>query len=126
MSNEQKIGFCKYCGVSVMVPEDAGKCQDEWNEAATQKCNCKAAQDARWKEAVLEDFAENMKRLSVGEKERRFLESGAELIADGVLGYVQIKTETDDTIKIAKKSGGIFLRKTKRSTEELLSDGVYK
>ena len=126
MSNDVKYGFCKYCGVSVMVPEDSGKCQDEWNEVATQKCNCKAAQDARWKAAVLEDFAENMKRLSVGEKERRFLESGAELIADGVLGYVQIKTETDDTIKITKKSGGIFLRKTKTSTEELLSDGVYK
>ena len=124
-AKEIKYGFCRYCGGAVMV-ETSGKTEDEWNDEATKACNCKASQDARWKQAVLEDFAENMKGLDIGPKHRKFLEDGAELIADGVLQNVTIKTDVDAVIRITKKSGGIFLRKTTTNTEELLSDGVYK
>lgn len=128
MSNEKemKVGFCRYCGGSVMVEMRPKSTQSDWDSEATKACNCKAAQDARWRQSVLEDFAENMKGLSISPKVRQYLRDGAELLADGVLEYVQIRTEMDETIKITKKSGGIFLRKTKTNTEELLSDGVYK
>ena len=124
-AKEMKYGFCRYCGGAVMVETD-GKTQDEWNDEATKACNCKAAQDARWKAAVLEDFSENIKGLGIGPKTLQFLEKGAELIADNVLGYVQIKTDNEAVIKIQKKSSGIFLRKTTTNTEELLSEGMYR
>lgn len=126
MSEEMKIGICRYCGMSMMVPASKGKTQQEWDDAATADCNCKEAQNVRWKQAVLEDFTENMNGLDLSPKIRKFLEAGAELVADNVLGYVQIRTDQEATVKISKKSAGIFLRKTTTNTEELLSDGMYR
>ena len=123
---ETKIGFCRYCGASMMVRADRGKTQAEWDDAATNDCMCKDAQNARWKQAVLEDFAEKMKGIDLSPKVRKYLEDGAELIADNVLGYIQIRTDQEETVRIYKKSAGIFLRKTTTNTEELLSDGMYR
>lgn len=123
---EMKIGFCRYCGASMMVRVDRGKTQAEWDDAATNDCMCKDAQNARWKQAVLEDFAEKMKGVGLSPKVRKYLEDGAELIADNVLDYVQIRTDQEETVRISKKSAGIFLRKTVTNTEELLSDGMYR
>ena len=109
-----------------MIEDPGGNTQQEWDEEATEKCNCKEAQDERWKKAVLEEFAENMKRLGVSKEIRGFLESGAALVADGVLGYVQVRTDTEAVVKITKKASGIFLRKTMTNTEELLSEGMYR
>lgn len=66
-----------------------------------------------------------MTRLGVEQRTKKLLEYGAELIADGEIAYVQIKTDKDETVKITKRSSGIFLRKTKTNTEELLSEGMY-
>lgn len=123
---EMKIGFCRYCGTSHMIPEARGATQQEWDDQATQDCNCTEAQNVRWKAAVLEQFAEDMKGLDIPPKVRTYLEKGAELIADGVIGYAQVKTDTEAVVKISKKSSGIFLRKTTTNTEELLSEGMYK
>lgn len=124
--NDVKIGFCRFCGVSRILPETKGTTQQEWDEEATNDCNCKEAQNVRWKTAVLEQFGDDMGQIDISPKIRTFLSSGAELIADGVLEYVQIRTDRDATVKVTKKSGGIFLRKTTTNTEELLSDGVYR
>lgn len=125
-NKDVKVGFCRYCGVSHMLPEAKGKTQEEWDDEATADCNCNEAQKVRWKAAVLETFAEDMKGLDISPKVRGFLEKGAELIADGVISYAQVKTDADAVVKISKKSSGIFLRKTTTATEKLLSEGMYK
>ena len=65
-------------------------------------------------------------RADIGFKTRDLLVVGAELIADGVLKSVTVKTELDATVQITLKGSAIFMRKTTKNTEELLSEGNYK
>lgn len=126
MSEELKTGFCKYCGHSVMVPEGTGKTQAEWDEEATKRCNCDEAARVRWKTCVLEQFREDIKRIDLDKRTRLYLAKGAELIAEGVLKTVTVRTDLDATVKISMRGSAIALKKVTQSTEELLSEGMYR
>lgn len=126
MENELKIGFCHYCKHTVMVPASAGSTQEDWDAEATLRCKCGEASKIRWRQCVLEQFKEDIKSFDIGFKTRDLLVAGAELIADGVLKSVTIKTDLDATVQITLKGSAIFMRKTTKNTEELLSEGNYK
>lgn len=126
MSDELKTGFCKYCGHAVMVPESSGKTQDEWDKEATKRCNCGESSRIRWKQCVLEQFREDIKRIELQSATRQYLAKGAELIADGILKTVTVKTDLDATVKISMKGSAIALKKVTQNTEEILSEGMYK
>lgn len=126
MSEELKTGFCKYCGHALMVPAESGKTQEEWDAEATKRCNCDEAARTRWKICVLEQFQEDIKRIDLNQRTRQYLAAGAELIADGILKTVTVKTDLDATVKISMKGTAIALKKTTQNTEELLSEGMYR
>lgn len=123
---ELKTGFCKYCGHAVMVPEESGKTQEEWDEEATERCTCGKAAKIRWKQCVIEQFREDIKRIDIDKGTRELLSAGAELIAEGILKSVTVKTDLDATVRISMKGSAIFMRKTRTDTEELLSEGMYR
>ena len=123
---EMKTGFCKYCGHASMVQADSGDTQDAWDAAATKGCTCGDAQKMRWKMCVIEQFREDIKGIDLDKKTRLYMTKGAELIADGILKSVTVKTELDATVKISMKGSAIFMRKVTQNTEELLSEGNYK
>lgn len=126
MAEELKTGFCKYCGHARMVPAGSGTTQEQWDEAATRDCTCGDATKQRWKECVIDQFREDIKRIDLDTRTRNYLTKGAELIADGILKSVVIKTELDATVKISMKGSAIFMRKVTQNTEELLSEGMYR
>lgn len=126
MSEEMKTGFCKYCGRGVMVPESSGKTQEQWDNEATKRCNCDEAARMRWKQCVIEQFREDIKGIDLQARTRNYLAKGAELIADGILKTVTLKTDLDATVKISMKGSAIALKKVTQNTEELLSEGMYK
>ena len=126
MSEEMKTGFCKYCGRGVMVPESSGKTQEEWDAEATKRCNCNESARQRWKQCVIEQFQEDIKGIELQKRTRGYLVKGAELIADGILKTVTLKTDLDATVKISMKGSAIALKKVTQNTEELLSEGMYK
>lgn len=126
MSEEMKTGFCKYCGRGVMVPESSGKTQEQWDNEATKRCNCDEAARMRWKQCVIEQFREDIKGIDLQTRTRNYLAKGAELIADGILKTVTLKTDLDATVKISMKGSAIALKKVTQNTEELLSEGMYK
>ena len=126
MSEEMKTGFCKYCGRGVMVPESSGKTQEQWDNEATKRCNCDEAARMRWKQCVIEQFREDIKGIDLQTRTRNYLAKGAELIADGILKTVTLKTDLDATVKISMKGSAIVLKKVTQNTEELLSEGMYK
>lgn len=126
MSKELKTGFCKYCGHALMVPEESGKTQEEWDAEATKRCNCDEAARTRWKICVLEQFQEDIKRIDLNQRTRQYLAAGAELITDGILKTVTVKTDLDATVKISMKGTAIALKRTTQNTEELLSEGMYR
>lgn len=126
MENELKLGSCHYCKRRVMVPASAGSTQADWDEEATRRCKCGEASKIRWRQCVLEQYKEDIKNFDIGFKTRDLLVAGAELIADGVLKSVTIKTDLDATVQITLKGSAIFMRKTTKNTEELLSEGNYK
>ena len=126
MSEEMKTGFCKYCGRGLMVPESSGKIQEQWDNEATKRCNCDEAARMRWKQCVIEQFREDIKGIDLQTRTRNYLAKGAELIADGILKTVTLKTDLDATVKISMKGSAIALKKVTQNTEELLSEGMYK
>lgn len=126
MSEEMKTGFCKYCGRGLMVPESSGKTQEQWDNEATKRCNCDEAARMRWKQCVIEQFREDIKGIELQTRTRNYLAKGAELIADGILKTVTLKTDLDATVKISMKGSAIALKKVTQNTEELLSEGMYK
>lgn len=126
MSEEMKTGFCKYCGRGVMVPESSGKTQEQWDNEATKRCNCDEAARMRWKQCAIEQFREDIKGIDLQTRTRDYLAKGAELIADGILKTVTLKTDLDATVKISMKGSAIALKKVTQNTEELLSEGMYK
>lgn len=126
MSEEMKTGFCKYCGRGVMVPESSGKTQEEWDAEATKRCNCDEAARVRWKECVIEQFREDIKRIDIDKRTRLYLAKGAELIADGILKTVTVKTDLDASVRVSMKGSAIALKKVTQNTEELLSEGMYR
>lgn len=126
MSEEMKTGFCKYCGRGVMVPESSGKTQEQWDNEATKRCNCDEAARMRWKQCVIEQFREDIKGIDLQTRTRNYLAKGAELIADGILKTVTVKTDLDASVKISMKGSAIALKKVTQNTEELLSEGMYK
>lgn len=126
MSEEMKTGFCKYCGRGVMVPESSGKTQEEWDAEASKRCGCDEAARVRWKECVVEQFREDIKRIDIDKRTRLYLAKGAELIADGILKTVTVKTDLEATVKISMKGSAIALKKVVQNTEELLSEGMYR
>ena len=126
MSEEMKTGFCKYCGRGLMVPESSGKTQEQWDNEATKRCNCDEAARMRWKQCVIEQFREDIKGIDLQTRTRNYLAKGAELIADGILKTVTLKTDLDATVKISMKGSAIALKKVTQNTEELLSEGMYK
>lgn len=126
MSEEMKTGFCKYCGMAAMVPESSGKTQEEWDAEATKRCGCAESARVRWKECVIEQFREDIKGIDLQTRTRNYLAKGAELIADGILKTVTLKTDLDATVKISMKGSAIALKKVTQNTEELLSEGMYR
>lgn len=126
MSEEMKTGFCKYCGRGLMVPESSGKTQEQWDNEDTKRCNCDEAARMRWKQCVIEQFREDIKGIDLQTRTRNYLAKGAELIADGILKTVTLKTDLDATVKISMKGSAIALKKVTQNTEELLSEGMYK
>ena len=126
MENELKIGFCHYCKHTVMVPASAGSTQEEWDAEATLRCKCGEASKIRWRQCVLEQFKEDIKNFDIGLKTRELLVAGAELIADGALKSMTVKTDLDAVVQISLKGSAIFMRKTVKNTEELLSEGAYR
>lgn len=126
MSKETKVGFCKYCGHAMMVPEDSGTTQAEWDEEASMRCNCDEASRIRWKTCVLQQFKEDIKGIAMPEAVRGYIAKGAELMTEGAVKNVTVKTDADETLKISMRGAAIFLKKTKQNTEELLSEGMYR
>lgn len=126
MEQELKIGLCNYCHHTVMVPANSGSTQDEWNTEATLRCKCEGASRVRWRQCVLEQFKEDIKNFDIGLKTRDLLVAGAELIADGALKSMTVKTDLDAIVQISLKGSAIFMRKTVKNTEELLSEGAYR
>ena len=126
MENELKIGFCHYCKHTVMVPASAGSTQEDWDAEATLRCKCGEASKIRWRQCVLEQFKEDIKNFDIGFKTRELLVAGAELIADGALKSMTVKTDLDAVVQISLKGSAIFMRKTVKNTEELLSEGAYR
>lgn len=123
---EQKVGFCQYCGHAAMVPGECGSTQEDWDEEATRRCNCEDAARIRWKTCVLDQFCEDIKGIDMTDIVRAYLVKGAELMTDGAVKNVTVKTDMDETIKISMRGTAIFMKKTKQNTEELLSEGMYR
>ena len=126
MSEEMKTGVCKYCGRGVMVPESSGKTQEEWDAEASKRCGCDEAARVRWKECVIEQFREDIKGIDIDKRTRLYLAKGAELIADGILKTVTVKTNLDASVRVSMKGSAIALKKVTQNTEELLSEGMYR
>lgn len=118
------IGYCRFCGQSLMVDGDPDMTEEELNQLAASKCTCPGAVQAAWKNAVLEEYEQNLEVLFGKKPELKDLMADAgDMIMSGRIKKITITEAQGKTISLAQKEKGLCITTTSKTKEETMSYG---
>lgn len=118
------IGYCRLCGQSRMVDGDPEMSEEELNQLATSICTCPGAVHDAWKNAVLEEFGQNIEVLFGKKPELKDLMADAgDMIMSGRIKKITITEAQGKTIGLATKEKGLCITITSKTKEETMSYG---
>lgn len=120
------IGYCRFCGASRMLPEEAGsRTEEELNEAATRLCDCEKGKWYAQSLRIMEVYEQDL-HLLLGEGREEIkavLLPAGSLILEGKIGGISMSLPGDASIKVRYKKNGLATSLVRRNTQETLSCG---
>lgn len=121
-SDEQMIGYCKFCGQSVMLPDDVTAV--DLTELATERCKCGQAATYRWKKRVQESFQQDIELVfKDNEGMKELFALAGEMIVDGEIGQISVKQTPEKVLTLKPKGSGLCIQVTEKRRTENISYG---
>ena len=118
------IGYCRFCGQSIMVEADADASEESLNDLATERCRCDGAATFAWKKRVLEEFGQDVEMMFKEDDDlKEVITRAGALILDQDISSVSIKVKAGKTIGVGMKDKGLHIKITEKSTMENISYG---
>ena len=118
------IGYCRFCGQSVMVDADADATEEHLNDLATDKCRCDGAMHFAWKKRVLEEFDQDIEVMfKDGDDLKGIIAQAGAMIINQEISSVSIKVKAGKTIGVGMKDKGLHIKITEKNTMENISYG---
>lgn len=116
------IGYCKFCGQSVMLDDDVTDV--DLTELATEKCKCGQAATYRWKKRVQEVFRQDMEIVfKNNEAMKELFAQAGKMIVDGQIGQISVKQTPEKTVTLKTKGSGLCIQVTEKKKTENVSYG---
>ena len=121
---EELVGYCKFCGQSIMVHADETYTEDELNELATDKCTCGQAANYRWKKSVQEVYMQDVEMIFDKDEEMKDLFAMAgKMVIDGKISAISVKQSAEKTLTLKMKGSGLCIQTTEKKKTENVSYG---
>lgn len=121
---EELVGYCKFCGQSIMVHADETYTEDELNELATDKCTCGQAANYRWKKSVQEVYMQDVEMIFDKDEEMKDLFAMAgKMVIDGKISAISVKKSAEKTLNLKMKGSGLCIQTTEKKKTENVSYG---
>lgn len=118
------VGFCKFCRQGIAVDADPDTSEQELNDLATAKCTCDGAIHYAWKNAVLEEFDQNLEVLFRKQPDIvELMKLGGQMIMDGKMKKLTVSQGIGKTIALGMKDKGLCVAITNKQKEETISYG---
>ena len=141
----ETLGYCKYCGQQRMIylPEGwdpADKAQEDYDQLATEQCECERALSAeeknKRKDAAVQRMTEHYDTILAGIKadtpehieerkkifgQQELMVKTVEMVADGNVVAAQVQISLSQVFSVAvKKNGDLQIKRVYKGVEEWL------
>lgn len=117
------VGYCRFCNEGRVIEVPEGTTQDDWNEIATEDCDCYMAQDAKKKRYQKEACLANIQKMLVENRPEiaEIFETCIDALQERKIKKITINTYGNFTVKMHMNKDGIKIEIEKKLKEENLA-----